>query len=392
MRSESSGKYIEGEGLRLHPDTKSSAPGEIFPAKERDHVFKVEAMPVERKIYHTSEGVPIEVSCRAFFPVGSFEPKEASTSGEYKEGEGLSLHEGVKHPHLKKEGESGAGVVVLPGVGIEAGGEAGKDFGEAFARASKEPTYVVTTKVMQQLENSTYQEADAVKKFLREKGMESVIIAGNSMGGYKAVDLVSILQKEKSVDVRGLALLSSVGLRETTPLKLGVEFFAYDPAVSIVDLRGPESSDKARQHKNKPASRKRADAMGREVIAGIGKYLAEATSGNLTTWERMAVAWQRIAAELKTASQVNPRLKEIECPVVLISGDRDLVSGVNELVGSEGDSRSREAHFKKEIFPKSAGVKVIMPKEMGGHGVSILRAQEVAGAAIHSIKRMRGAA
>lgn len=76
-------------------------------------------------------------------------------------------------------------------------------------------------------------------------------------------------------------------------------------------------------------------------------------------------------------------------PIVLISGDNDNISGLNEIVKAGNDPRSRGEYLKQEIFLKSPSVRVFLPQEMGGHAVSILRAQEVADVSIHSIGSMR---
>jgi len=380
--------YVEGEGLHLSQEIKTPVLGEAFPAKERSHVYKVEAAPVEKRIYHTKEGVPIEVSSRAFLPVGSFMPKEASVSAEYKEGEGLTLHEGVKNPNFAEVGSSGEGFIMLPGVGVEAEGQTAADFGEAFARASRGTTYVITTRITKQIENSVYEEAAAIAEFLKEKGISRATVAGNSQGGDKAIDLVSILQKEEGVTVDGLALLSSVGLRDRSAEDLKKEFFVRDPLKTAREvfrnLRKKKGLDLA----------KRSQSLSSEVSGGIMGYILDVMKDE-PSMNRLGVVFDRINADLRSAATKNPHLKEIAVPVAIISGTTDAVSDLGAIIASaakteaeqSGDVRTK--YLQEEVFPASPAVKVFTPRKLGGHALSILRAQEVADIAVRALRKMQ---
>ncbi len=312
-----------------------------------------EETSIEKRIYHTKEGVPIELACREFDP--------AQENGQEKR-------------------ERGSEVFFFPGVGVDVDTKIAEDLGGAFAEASHERAYVVTTKVTKEINDSFYEQAVAIARFIREKGKTNITPAGHSEGGDRAIDVVSILQKDPGIAIDGLVLLDSTGLYEQSPNEVTKGFFK-DAMVDVprdLILKGvPRKGGQTRL-----SHIKKGMSVGTDVAFGIAKDIWQ-----IWRKESRVGTMSRISAEAKNLSKMNPRMAEIEVPVVLISGTSDPISNPEKIAPPD----EREEYLKEHLFPKSPYVKMVAPEKIGHHSMPFFRPKSVARASLYLLKRFHRA-
>src|SRR5262245_48313556 len=113
----------------------------------------------------------------------------------------------------------------LPGWPLkEAPAKSMRRIGEEFANNFGARTYLIYTQSKQIVTHPMYHYAQAVCKFLAElaeKGIKSIILAGLSLGGLKAIDIVVRLQEMRlGIRVEGLILINSAGLNDIDEMTL----------------------------------------------------------------------------------------------------------------------------------------------------------------------------
>gem|GEM_PF-6195130 len=200
---------------------------------------------------------------------------------EYREGEGLTIHESVKTDKLERpfpapdqeveegpvkeeifytkervpitlsyrmfspklsEGEDprSGEIIFIPGVGVGAGDLMAQRFGEDYARAAKKPVRVISTFSAACIKDSLKEESDAIIQFIKKYNIHEPMIVGNSQGGYKAMYVAAALdnqEKNGEAGTEGLVLLASPGLDEKSPKKLLKNFFMGDVLGTRNELR-----------------------------------------------------------------------------------------------------------------------------------------------------------
>ena len=108
----------------------------------------------------------------------------------------------------------------LPGWEVGTDDPTTKALAGTFAEASHKKTFAITSTIEQSNDvevDSLYEEAGAIARFLGDQKCADVTIVGYSIGGDKAINLVSILERQKNIKVKGLVLLASTGLYEEKP-------------------------------------------------------------------------------------------------------------------------------------------------------------------------------
>jgi pimeloyl-ACP methyl ester carboxylesterase len=318
---------------------------------------------VEKKSYSLETGETIFVTSKAFTP-------------NEKRGETEPVDEHV---------------IFLPGWAMSADSDVVSRLGQSYSERSKNVSYVLSTETndLPDSEIALYREAEAIAKFISEKGLTDVVIAGHSQGGSKAIDLVSILQNNPDIQVNGLILIDSMGLYEQDPLALA-RGFAKD---SIINT--PKTLTKKTQgvEGEWTQSLKALQA----IVTGIGRKVRMSGLSSPSI----------VKSEVKAMAQVNPRMKEIAVPTILITGAEDPISHPEKIIPPSEEAElvaqwesedasdkvpyrnAREEYLKQNQFPQSPYVRMIAPEKFGHHGLPFFRSESVAEATLYMLKRAK---
>ncbi|VAW31995.1 hypothetical protein MNBD_CPR01-81 [hydrothermal vent metagenome] len=238
-----------------------------------------------------------------------------------------------------------------------------------FSDYTKTPTIAIETYANNSLTNKLiasdtkydllHEEALAISLYIKELGIKNVRVVGYSLGGDKAIHLVSILQNDINIKIEGLVLLDTVGLYTQKPLKLMVGFIK-DLFVSF--MKGFSRHSAVPTNVKNVGLQFATDMLWRwvhDVRRAGAKYPA------------------RLAHEVAEMTNRNPYMKEITVPVVLISGADDKISDLTQFSEKYG----------KTLFPQSKTVSLFTPKELGQHGLPFYRPAFVVRTSITALAR-----
>ncbi len=313
---------------------------------------------------------------------------------------------GWKRFDAKKEGDNavptGSATIFLMGWALTENSRSIQDLSQAFADSSSAPVFAVSTKPDEVRSDSLNTEAKAIGEFVKERGLEELIIAGLSEGGTKAVDLVSSIEElnktlpeDKQIKIRGLVLLNPVGVFEqkNTPFVEGakltgnflLDLFVTSPVAVVKDMI---------------LYRKMRDS---KIAKNLLAAQTDILSGVYSDVKRFGKQYPiRLLSQIKEMTTLNPRLAEIESPIILIQGRRDPISNmanfksdienatwVQRVASDEKGAfyeNLREQALKK-VFPKSPYIRALEPEKLGHHPVSLLRPEEIARSSTNLLRR-----
>ncbi len=293
---------------------------------------------------------------------------------------GVSVKVSTKEisPDDKKENSTNSTVVFLPG--LEAGSEdlTTIEISKEFANASNNKALAigVESKINSSQNKEDidlfYEEALAIASYIKESGIKDVTIVGYSIGGDRGINLVSVLQNEKDINIKGLILLASTGLYEEKPRHM------LGNLMKDSFVRTPKSL-----LKNKNTSNNFAQWF--RVAADVGTNMIKKTISN----PKHVGEIKRV---IKESSDFNSRLGELNVPVVLLNGAEDTVSNPNKILSNydleqEESFNSREKYLKENVFTKSPYVKMIIPEKTSNHGLAFFRSESIAKASLYLIDR-----
>ena len=314
-----------------------------------------------------------------------------STSKDYNV-EGTSIRVGWKEFSPKGPAKAGKAVIFLTGWAVNEKSKSIQDLSQGFADSSQATSYAVQTRADKPALDSLEKEAEAVKRFIKEKGINEVILAGHSQGGIKAADLAVMLQEEEGVKVDGLILMESVGLYNQTDL---TSAFIKDAGKTFVDSTASVLGSIKKKRPSFDLANKGSRA-GIDIVEGILKEAANSTL-HLQSYKK------RLVKEVAEMSHANPKLRDVKVPVVMIQAAQDLVSNIERIVPpyevkanatqEDGMNRlieqrkARENYIQQNYFPNSPDVRLIVPTKIPHHGLPLFRSQSVANAAIGLLER-----
>lgn len=317
----------------------------------------------ERKTYNLESGSIVEVSAREL--------------------------NGNKEPEGKQEKMPKGAIIFLPGWGMDAENETARKLGGAFADGSQGLTYAITTRAEAMHEKDTLlEEAKAIAQFIKEKGIKEVTLAGHSQGGDKAINVVTILQEDLGMQVKGLVLIGATGLYSQTPTGL-VAGFSKDSL-----LNTPKTlARNARKHPEAIAQGNKATT---DLVFGIIREIAKS---------RLDYP-KRFLTEIREMAAVNPRLAALKVPIVLLTGAYDPISNPEKIIPAGEEDKimeawkreeetperetfidPREKFLQKNLFPNSPYVRMVIPEKFGHHGIPLFRTASVARASLYLLKR-----
>jgi pimeloyl-ACP methyl ester carboxylesterase len=270
-----------------------------------------------------------------------------------------------------EEGAKNKATLFLPGIGIEAGYSSIKELNQSFADYGHVPAYSVFVRPERPGQpDSLQREAEAVIQFIEENHLDEITLAGHSQGGDRSINIANTIQeKHPNVKVRGLILMDSPGLYEQSSKEIKSKFFKdalIETPKSVATREGFNSS-----------FRKRSLGVGTEILFTALKEAWRSKTGFL----------KRVRGYAGELAKFNEGVEKIQCPIVLIQGEKDLVSDVNKIIPDKEQAKDREEYLKKSLFKKSPYVKMLIAKKLGHHGVPFYRSESVAKTALYMIER-----
>ncbi|HUC01284.1 MAG TPA: alpha/beta hydrolase [Candidatus Paceibacterota bacterium] len=324
-------------------------------------------------------------------PVGSVEELEGSKKYEVN-GEAVNVawkiyqpkEKGYADPSVESEAEKKA-VVFMPGWSINERAQSIETLCGEFADYSGGPAYAIDARTDNVLQNSTEIQAEAIRRFIEERGLSNVTLVGNSLGGVEAIHLTAFLQEDaEKIKIEGLVLLDSLSLYDQTVPELGLNY-AKDMASTQMTSLGVASR---RAIGNKP----RIKGSTASALAGQNrKYLTDGTAEILKEVMRSGLRYpERMASELRQMTKKNQHLQDIKVPVVMIQGESDLLSNPEEIVAEPEkmeNLKTREEFLKENLFTNAPHVAMVVPEKLGNHNVSFARPEEVARSSLYMLKR-----
>lgn len=273
---------------------------------------------------------------------------------------------------------------------------------QAFANDSGRTALSITTRPEKVVPDSLYKEAAAIRNLIVEKGLRKIILAAHSEGGIKAVDLISILQKDQNIKVEGLILLDPVGLYEQGKMELALKF-SLDTLIST-------SITLTKNLRKNPSLILKYLQASSDIIFNMAKEMAKTKGIGYP-----AKLWSQIGEMAKA----NTHYQDVKCPVVLIQGADDPVSSADRIISKEERARyaqeakervdhardlakrfktdrfshdpawrdERNQAVQKAFFPNSPDVHWLVPEKIGHHGLPYFREESISNASIGLLKR-----
>ncbi len=286
------------------------------------------------------------------------------------------------------------GVIFLPGFGLESGFQSVRAIGEGLRDFSKLDTYTINTRLetARSSDDPIMEQAQAIKKFIKDQGITELTVFGYSQGGDKAIDLISILQNDQELRLRGLVLIDSTGLYQQDKNELAKNFLkdaAVDTPLSMMKQLWRANYSK----KQRVSMLKKGAMAGLDVLTGVVKdalYFKHDYP-------------QKLDKEVSDMADLNLNLVDITTPVIIISGDKDPISDPAKIVPPEEEERivreieqdldsskfvdPRERYLQENLLPNSPYVRMIIGKKMGHHSLPYFRPESVAKVGLYALER-----
>lgn len=314
------------------------------------------------------------------------EPLETSGVKEYEtvNGERVTLQWEAIYPEEGKPSQDEA-IIFLPGVALDAHSKSVINSTKDLVNASKLTSYSISTRLENpEIENSQSLQAEAIQKFISEKGLKEITLVGNSQGANKAI-FVNHELKHNSPDVkiRGLILTSPAGLYNQESPELTKNFFKDSiintPPTVIKDSKVGSMN----KIKNTLGRMGRSLRIGTDVSIGIGKEIISSP----TQFSK------RATRESTEAATRNPYTSEVECPIVIILGENDTAFKIDAFIpkslhSKDLDSQKVREEYLKVIFPNSSAINVLLGSKDDNHGMYYIRGKKVPSSGWHSLERI----
>ncbi len=331
--------------------------------------------------------------------------KELAWTSYHYEIDGVGVEVGIneylpKDTETSEETDPQKAVIFFPGWPVKGKAKSYRELNQSFADHSSAKTLVIDTKVEKVVPNSLLLEAKAVQKFTEDSGFKKITVGGYSEGGAKAINLAALLRDGPGIKVEGLILLSPVGVYEQSGAELAKRFIRDSlidtPATAVKEIfKRPRSWRNALK----------AGSTGMDVVMAMLGEMQE--TGNPLLY------LTKVKSELRDMVALNPRLEDINVPVVLIQGVKEIASDPRRVISTEEqdkiDQAIKERHqnykqgaeeeldwsdpvgnvLRENLFPNSPYVRRVLAEKWGEHGVPLYRSDSVAKAALYIIERSK---
>ncbi|MBI4085332.1 MAG: alpha/beta hydrolase [Candidatus Liptonbacteria bacterium] len=284
--------------------------------------------------------------------------------------------EAEKHKTKEKESLTEA-VLFMPGWSMTPESKSARELSQSFADYANVPAYEIFARA-EKISGSGQlgHEAEAIRRFIEESGLNNVVISGHSQGGDRAIDLTVLLQERNpEIKIRGLVLMNTVGLHEQGKAAL-VGNFAKDAAIGT-----PKSVMKtvlgiSRHFKGEGSFPKRSV---RPLVDGLFGIIREAGKSG-------AGYPKRFLNEISNMAKANEHITEVNVPVILVQGERDPISA-HEKIAPVDKPSEREKLLKVNLFKNSPYVRMVVAEKAGHHNMPLFRPESVARASLYMLER-----
>lgn len=271
-------------------------------------------------------------------------------------------------------GQMKKSVIYFPGWSMPSDAESSEKLVQTLAEETVKDggcsAFSVTSRAENVSSNSLSTEAMAIAKFVKEKGLEEIVLVGHSKGGQKAANVAVQIQKNHpDINVSGLLLYSPVGLYEQGGVELTTKFWGNALTQRMVTLPDKKLN-------------KAYGSLTRDISGSMIKEIKQLKQNYP----------KRVISEIVEMAKSDPAFKEIECPVILIQGQDDPVSSPEKTIESISNletndfSINKNKHLEK-IFPNSPYIRHIVGERLGNHGMAIYRSRAVARVALYLLRR-----
>ena len=290
--------------------------------------------------------------------------------------------------HSKEKSDASRAVIFLPGWAMDSKTKSIERLCEQFSEEAKADTYAISTRSKERGQKGAdadfiYEEARAIKRFIQQRGLKNVTLAGHSMGGDKAIDLATLLQDDPEISLNGVVLIDAVGLYDQGRFELARKFTQNSLGFTPYSI-GKQIPEPGKDGGLSGSAKRIGPAIqaGWDVGAGI---VSEVMNSKIEYWSRFKSEVTEMAAQ-------NSRTKELRVPVIVVSGIDDSVSDPERIIPenelgplrkSLGEVKrpdatdsnpardttfaAREAYLHEHLFKNSPYVRMLTPKKFGGH-------------------------
>lgn len=294
------------------------------------------------------------------------------TPCEYRSGDTTIQIRAREFLPFKENDSQQEALVLFPGWGPNEKASSYNELGHSLADSFGRRVLLINTRAKNLIEDSLYHEAAATHKFLEEMNITDTILAGYSEGGAKAVNLAVISQETSTINPEALILLAPTGVDAQTPSNL-VKTFALDtvgqtiPHIITERVIATSEGEQGRIGKVRQSLNSAVD-----IIRGVAGEVSKSKAGYP----------KRFAHEVKEMSKINPKLKELKIPVILVQGKYDKPTGpkgdlTQEQMANQ-DSKGSVKQALQEIFKSSPYVNRILARRTGKHDFVLLRSPQIA--------------
>lgn len=320
---------------------------------------------VEKKTYILDSGSVVEISCCEF--IGCCQ------------GAGVSLEES------NHDSANNPVTIFLPGWSMESNTKSVNNIGKLFAESSRNKTYSISARSENMTTTDTLnEESKAIAEYVRGRGIKNINLIGYSQGGDKAIDVAAIIQDDPKMIVESLVLIGSTGLYEQTPTEL-ITGFLKDTTIDMPKALAENTTSNIGVVKH-------GVRLMTDVIFGIANEVYKSKLDYPS----------RYMAEMREMAAVNPRLAGLRMPIIIISGAMDLVSRPDKIIPPSEINKiieecnhengqhilgAREEFLRKNLFPSSPHVRMLIAERLGYHGALHLRSEQFAKVSMYMIDR-----
>lgn len=304
------------------------------------------------------------------------------------EGEKINLKWQTFEPTPSKEPALSFQPTVIFLSGIAMPTSASPELCQTFADDSSARSYSIDTPG-----SKVDHDAQAILQFIEERKLNNIVLAGNSLGGVEALYLAKFLKQERpNITVEGLVLIDSAGLYEQSALLYPIKHVADHVATRADQVKDMLTSKHDAEHFQKQFEYERSAAKHLlKEFGGIDQFM------------------NNFFNNLSEATNKHPYLADIDVPVILMHGSKDLSfepgkiipnqnpSGAKpfiesgENIGDEGEylGDQREAYLQQHLFTKSPYVRMVVAEKAGHHNLMYLRPDSVAHASLYLLDRYK---
>lgn len=198
---------------------------------------------------------------------------------------------------------------------------------------------------------------EEVLKFIEEKGLTNIVLAGYSQGAMRAVEVAKRLE-EKNGTTNGLILLEPTSLyeQEDLPKKFMSEIS------KTVEIFGEYKKRDRKPYKDKELMKKGGYLLEEGITIGIPKLIDVKGKNGPSLKE-----------QIKNMSLKHPDLDKIKSKIVIIQGNKDSVSNPKKT--------------NLEVFGKNKNVSRITGDYLNTHFLPMFRSEQVAKVSLHQLHR-----